>query len=381
MMSGNSVVDLCREFVRIPGLSGQEGDLARKVTQVMGEFCFDEIATDDYGNVLGIVRGLQPGPAMLFDAHMDTVPAAGGGEWQHVPFAAEVSNGRLWGLGAADTRSALAAMLWAVGHLDRQALHGQVMIAASVCEENMTGAALDAVLARYPVDMLVTGEPTGLRLGVAQKGRATILLTAHGRCAHTSVPESGENAVYKMMAVVQRLRALPLAADPDLGPAFLVLTEIISEPYPNGLSVPHGCRARLVGRTLPGETPQSLLHTLQSALDGLSGVEMEFAELRQVCYTGRELVMQDFLPGWRSASDSPWQERLLAALSRARLSAERWYAPCGTNASAAAERGIPAFIYGPGHLEQAHQMDEWVALEEIIAAARGYAAIVMAASF
>ncbi len=317
---------------------------------------------------------------------MDTVAPAPDAPAQ--PAAGEITahegqgGRRLWGRGSADTRCALAGILWAAAQAPAARLAGQVVVAATVCEENMTGAALADVLDRWQPQVFVTGEPTGLRLGVAQKGRATLFLQAHGRSAHTSVPQAGDNAVYKMMEAVQRLRRAPQPVDPDLGPALLELTEIISEPYPNGLTVPHGCRARFIARTLPGESRAGLLQRLESALDGLPGVALELGTLRQACYTGHELAQEDFLLGWRNPPGGlhqpccPWPERLLAALAAAGLPAQPWHAPCGTNASAAAARDIPAFIYGPGHLEQAHQADEWVAVDEVEAAERGFAAII-----
>ncbi len=66
----------------------------------------------------------------------------------------------------------------------------------------------------------------------------------------------------------------------------------------------------------------------------------------------------------------------MEALAQAGLPVELYYAPCGTNASAAARRGLPTFIYGPGRLEQAHQADEWVGVEEVEAAARGFGAMI-----
>jgi len=385
----NAFIDLCQNLVRLPGVSGQEAQVAAYVAELMRRLGFERVEADRCGNISGMRRGALPGPTLLLEAHMDTVAPAPGE--QTLPAAGSITAGeiaageagadgiagrRLWGRGSADTRCALAGMLWAAAQAPVARLAGQVVVAATVCEENMTGAALADVLDRWQPQVFVTGEPTGLHLGVAQKGRATIFLQAHGRSAHTSVPQAGENAVYKMMEAVRRLRQAPQPVDPDLGPALLELTEIISEPYPHGLTVPHGCRARFIARTLPGETRPQLLQRLEAALDGLPGIEIELGTLRQVCYTGYELAQEDFLPGWRNPPGCTWQERLLAALATAGLPAVRYHAPCGTNASAAAARGLPAFIYGPGWLEQAHQADEWVAVDEVEAAERGFDAII-----
>lgn len=88
--------------------------------------------------------------------------------------------------------------------------------------------------------------------------------------------------------------------------------------------------------------------------------------------------MDDFLPGWRNPPGDAWGNKIIEALASEGLPAERFGAGCGTNASAAGALGIPAFIYGPGNLAQAHTVDEWVSVEDIHRAVRGFRAIAKA---
>src|SRR5664279_6446444 len=110
--ASNPVVELCRDFVRIPSLSGQEGPLAALVATRMGAMGF-QVETDRLGNVLGTRHGSRPGPTLLFDAHLDVVPVTDPSAWTHATFRAELDQVRLWGRGSADTNGALAAMLMA----------------------------------------------------------------------------------------------------------------------------------------------------------------------------------------------------------------------------------------------------------------------------
>jgi putative selenium metabolism hydrolase len=371
------VLSLARSLVRIPSPSGGEGAVAAFVAETMRGCGFSEVRVDGLGNVIGLRRGSQPGPTLLFDGHMDVVDP-GSEPWAHDPYGGQVAQGRLWGRGAADTKGALAAMICAGAGLPLEDLEGTLVVAATVCEENLTGAALGHVLDACPADLVITGEPTGLRLGVAQKGRATFRLHAIGRSSHTSQPELGDNAVYKMIEAVSRLRALPLPADPELGPGVLELVELRSEPWPNQTLVPDGCHARFVARTMPGETADAFLGRITASLGGLTGVTCDLDRLRQSCYTGAVLEAVDFLPGWRCphSGGDPWRTALLAVLAAAGLPADTYAAPCGTNASeSAGRRHIPSFIYGPGTLAQAHSVDEWVAIADLHAALAGYAAI------
>ena len=363
----SSVVDLCREFVRIPSPSGQEGELAAVVAARMQALGFG-VETDSFGNVLGLRKGARPGPTLILDAHLDTVPVADATAWLHEPFGAEIHQGRLWGRGSADTKGSLAAMLCGAAALDD--FSGTLIVSASVCEEDMTTTALAHVLDRHPADLVLVGEPTSLCLGIAQKGRAGLRVEASGRGAHTSRPELGDNAIYKMMEAISRIRALPLPADPELGQAVCELIEIDSEPKPSPGMVPHLCTARLALRLLPGETAQSVLERTRRALDGLEGVSVRLLETSQRCHTGLAITMQEFVPAWKNR-DMALQARLLEALGTTAFAA-----PYTTNASAAAARNTPTFLLGPGSIEQAHTVDEWVALEQLTAAPEAYATVI-----
>ena len=362
------VVELCREFVRIPSPSGQEGALAALVAVRMRAMGFS-VETDAFGSVLGLRKGAKPGPTLILDAHLDTVPVTHAA-WQHDPFGAEIAGGRLWGRGSADTKGSLAAMLCAAAALDD--FPGTLIVSASVCEEDLTTAALAHVLDHHPADLVLVGEPTSLCLGTAQKGRAGLWVEATGRSAHSSRPELGDNAIYKMVEAVARLRALPLPSDPELGQGVCELIEIDSEPKPSPGMVPHLCTARLALRLLPGETAPSVLDRTRGALDGLEGVSVRVLDTSQRCYTGLAIAMPEFVPAWKNPGQA-LQARLLEALGTAAFAA-----PYTTNASAAAARGIPTFLLGPGSIEQAHTVDEWIALDQLTAAQAAYTAVIRA---
>jgi putative selenium metabolism hydrolase len=305
---------------------------------------------------------------VILDAHLDTVPVTDASTWRHDPFGAEIDGGRIWGRGSADTKGSLAAMLCAAAALED--FPGTLIVSASVCEEDMTTAALAHVLDHHPADLVLVGEPTSLCLGTAQKGRAGLWVEATGRSAHSSRPELGDNAIYKMMEAVARIRALPLPTDPELGQGVCELIEIDSEPRPSSGMVPHLCKARLALRLLPGETAASVLARTRGALDGLEGVSVRLLETSQRCYTGQAFAMQEFVPAWRNR-DLALQVRLLEALGTATFAA-----PYTTNASAAAVRNIPTFLLGPGSIEQAHTVDEWIALDQLMAAPKAYTTVI-----
>ncbi len=367
--SSHPVVELCRELVRIPSPSGGEGRLAAFVAERMEAIGF-RVEIDRFGGVLGMKKGRLPGPTLLLDAHLDTVPVTDPSGWTHDPSGAEIAGGRLWGRGTADTKGSLAAMLCAAEALDDFA--GTLLLSASVGEEDLTTFALSQVLDRHPANLVLVGEPTSLKLGVAQKGRAGLVVEARGRSAHSSRPELGENAVYRMMEAVSLIRSLPLPSDPELGSGVCELIEIHSEPAPSTGMIPHRCTARFALRLLPGETAGGVLERTAGALHGMEGVSVRLAKSSRRCCTGIDVEMEDFIPGWRNA------DRALAARLLEALGTVPFGAPYTTNASAAASRGIPAFLFGPGSIDQAHTVDEWVDLPELSRARDGYLAVARA---
>jgi putative selenium metabolism hydrolase len=376
-MSDLTSLSLCQSLVRAPSLSGDELLAAEIVADAMRHLDYDRVTTDEYGSVIGIRHGKNPGRTLLFDAHLDTVPLSSSPEWHYDPFGGTVASHRIWGRGACDDKGILAAMICGAARVPRHSFAGTIIVSASVCEENLTGAALGFILDHHHADLVIVGEPTELKLGIAQKGRAGIVVSARGKSAHTSRPELGENAAYKMIEAISRLRAMDLPTDPELGRSFFELTEIVSEPLPGTGFVPSGCRARFVARTMPNETQAVILERCQNALAGLDGITIAFDQLTQRCYTGKILAMCDFIPGWRVHPNDPWLSTILDALRDIGLTAETFAAPYGTNASmSAGTRGIPTFIFGPGSIEQAHTVDEWIAIDDLNAGEQAYAAIV-----
>ena len=364
------VVSLCQSLVRISSPSGQEGELARFVAAHLQELGMN-VEVDAYGSVLGIRHGEKPGPTLILDAHLDTVAITNREQWQHHPTGGEIADGRLWGRGSCDTKGSLAAMICAAASVPASDFTGTLIVSASICEEDMTTAAVNAILDQHRADFVVVGEPTSLLLGVAQKGRAGLIVEARGRSAHTSRPELGDNAIYKMIEAISRIRALPLPSDPQLGNGVCEVIEIDAEPKPSIGTVPHRCTARLALRLLPGESRQMVLDRIGNALDGMQGVSLTFTEQTQTCWTGQSIVLEEFVPGWKNP-DEALAQRILDALQTTAFAA-----PYTTNASASAARGIPTFLLGPGAIDQAHTVDEWISLEQLDAAVDAYKKLIL----
>ncbi len=371
----NEIISFCADLVKIPEESGREERTARLVRQKMEDLGYDEVTVDRYGSVLGVLRGCAPGPVLLFDGHMDVVPVRD--KWDHDPFGAEISGGRMWGRGTTDMKGALAAMICAAAFLERTEFCGKIIVSASVAEELLVGAALDRILEDHHVDAVVVGEPTAMKLGHAEKGRASIEMISHGTVAHSSRPDLGDNAVYRMMEAAAKIREMARRSDPLLGDEVIELVEISSLPSPGNGSIPGRCRALWECRLLPGETESEFLERLKEALEGIDRTEIKTASYKLSAYTGEELEMDDYLPGW--TADEKGSGLLNAAADSLRecgLAVDYYAAPYGCNAlSSAAMRGIPTVILGPGDIGLAHKPNENIRLDELLAAAAVYGEI------
>ena len=375
-------ITLCQELVRLESLSGEERAASEAVEREMRALGYDEVRRDELGSVLGVVRGARaagadaaPG-ALLFDAHLDVVPATEPETWRFPPFSGERAEGRVWGRGATDVKGSLAALVVALGTLPRGEIAGTFLVSASVGEEHIEGLAVGHVLAAHPVRAAIICEPTGLRLGLGHRGRASLVVQAAGRAAHTSRAENGINAVYRLTEAIARIRAMTPRTDALLGRGHIELVEVSSRPFPGSAMVPYEATARFDRRLVPGETRASVLTEMDEALAGLEGlsVRLHTGELR--CYTGRSFTVEAFHPGWAVAADTPHAQRARQALEQAGLDRGVFYAPYSTNATeTAGRRGISTLVYGAGDISAAHAVGESIEVAELLDAFRGYQAL------
>ena len=375
-------ITLCQELVRLESLSGEERAASEAVEREMRALGYDEVRRDELGSVLGVVRGARaagadaaPG-ALLFDAHLDVVPATEPETWRFPPFSGERAEGRVWGRGATDVKGSLAALVVALGTLPRGEIAGTFLVSASVGEEHIEGLAVGHVLAAHPVRAAIICEPTGLRLGLGHRGRASLVVQAAGRAAHTSRAENGINAVYRLTEAIARIRAMTPRTDALLGRGHIELVEVSSRPFPGSAMVPYEATARFDRRLVPGETRASVLTEMDEALAGLEGlsVRLHTGELR--CYTGRSFTVEAFHPGWAVAADTPHAQRARQALEQAGLDRGAFYAPYSTNATeTAGRRGISTLVYGAGDISAAHAVGESIEVAELLDAFRGYQAL------
>lgn len=369
----DDIIAFTQELVRLASQPGQEREVALAVDAKMRALGYDDVSTDAYGSVFGILRGNGPGPTVLFDSHTDTVEITSPEVWTHDPLGGRIDDGKIWGRGSTDMKGAIAATVIGLGRLPRDQFSGTLIVSASVAEETIEGAALSHILPRVKPDFVFICEPTECKLGIGQKGRTGIRVNTRGKPAHTANPKLGDNAVYKMLPVIDRLRGMELPKDSLLGDGVMELVEIQSLPFPGKSIVPDGCLARFDRRLTRGETKESVLDSIRQALTGLSNWSVEYTTAHADCYTGQQLEMPDFHAGWAIDLQSEWLAKAKRGLSAAGLAPDFYAVPYCTNGSyCATEARIPTLVFGPSTIKLAHAIDEYIEIQELMRGARGF---------
>lgn len=370
------LLDFCQSLIRIPSLSGDERAVIACVRAQMERLGFDQIAIDGNGSLYGIIQGAASGPTLLLDAHCDTVGVTRPDQWGGDPFNGWIEGGRLYGRGTSDMKGALAAMVYAAASLDRGQIHGRVAVSITVMEEVLEGIALEQILDEVKPDFVVIGESTDLNLNHGGRGRAEIQLEALGKPAHSSNPQVGINAIHRMMRAIDAVEHIALGHDPLLGDAILALTDIISDPYPGYSVIPGRCLATYDRRLLAGETLEAVIGEI-NALPGLDGVTARLVEGEHTTYTGAVLRRAKFFPAWKLDPSHTFVQRALNGLRAAGFTPKLGaYSFCTNAASSAGVRGLSTIGFGPSQEPMAHIINEYIALDDLTAAARGYRAII-----
>jgi acetylornithine deacetylase len=323
----------------VPGAPGERlvAEVVRKGLEDAGLAVTVEDAAPGRPNVIGVVEGRLPGPAIMFCGHIDTV----GVEGMTDPFSPRVAGDRLYGRGAQDMKGGVASMIAAAGVLARTWTRGRLIVAAVADEEHLSLGA-EALVRTWRADMAIVTEPTDLRLAIGHKGFAWLEVEVRGRAAHGSRPQEGRDAIVHMGRVLTALEALDRDLQGRPPVAFQGTGSVHASTIAGGreLSVyPDLCTLQLERRTVSGEDAASVERELAGILDRIRQADPEFdAGVRSMAYR----------PAYTVDAGHVLPKAVAAALE----AAGRDPAPTGmsfwTDAAVLAAAGIPAVLFGPG---------------------------------
>ncbi len=293
-------------------------------------------------------------PPICFTGHIDTVPL-GAAPWARDPFAGETDGDRLYGRGATDMKSGIAAFVAAALELapHLRAGPGLVLVITAGEEIGCEGAkylADHALLDR--AGAIVVAEPTANYPYVGHKGLAWFEVETTGVTAHGSMPELGDNAIVKMAGVIGALEGFhfPVESHPVMGHPTLNVGTIHGGLNTN--SVPDRATITVDTRTVPGVDHAHLCRSLGTLL-APRGARV------------RGLVD---VPSLYTEPDDAWVQQVFEACTPfldARPTPKTiTFSTDGADLKRAFG-GPPAVVLGPGEPRLAHQTDEWCSIHRI----------------
>ena len=268
------VAKFTRELVDLESITGNEGevgDLLHRRLLAEGWDAVKMLVEGKRCNVFATAPGLL-NPSVVFSTHMDTVP----------PFIpSSEDGGRIYGRGSCDAKGIIAAQVAAAEILRKEKL--SVGLLFLVGEERDSQGAKTANQQPRGSKFLVNGEPTENKVAIASKGSLRVDVVARGRMAHSAYPELGESAIEKLLDALQRLRALNLPVNPEVGPTTVNVGMIEGGRAPN--VIPDYARAQLLYRLVgdASELRQQIVKTVGNLAEVKFHAGDSFRSLAQLC--------------------------------------------------------------------------------------------------
>lgn len=305
-------------------------------------------------------------PGYILSGHTDVVPVDGQ-DWTSDPFVLRQAEGRLYGRGAADMKGFLACCLAMVPAMARAGLRRPIHLAFSYDEEvGCVGVrGLIDWLNEQPVrpEACFVGEPTGMGVVIAHKGKRSLEVHVTGRGCHSSLAPEGVNAVdYAAMLAVEIRRIGERLAHGPADPLFDVPVSTAHTGFLHGGTalniVPDQAELAFEFRVLPGEDAGALAAEVEAiARDVLTPAMQAVAPEAKI----------DFRPlSSFPALDTPADAEVTRLAKRLAGRNDHAKVAYGTEGGLFQERGgIPSVVVGPGHIAQAHKPDEFIEMAEL----------------
>ncbi len=369
----SSVIDTLASFVRINSVNPAYGDggseanlvpLVRDFFVQRGIETFTQEVFPGRHNIVARLPG-RTSRRIILEAHMDTVSIKG---MSIPPFEPTIKDGRLHGRGSVDDKAGLVAMMHAVASLKEENITPPCEVwMAAVVDEEFTYRGVVKLCEGLQADAAVVAEPTEMRAVIASKGVLRWRIQVRGKAAHSSKPHLGVNAITHMSRLVLALEEenhrLAGRTHPLLGSGTVNVGVISGGVQVN--FVPDQCAIEIDRRLLPGERASDALAECQHLIDTL-----------KARHPGFDAFMEDPPLLVDEALDTPPEAQTVrvaqGVLRGLGLNDEVCGVPFGSDASKLSRAGVPTIVFGPGSIDQAHGADEFVPVDEVIAATEFY---------
>lgn len=326
----------------------------RRFFEQRGIEVWEEEVFPNRPNVIARLPGLNPHRRLVLEAHTDTVSVKG---MTIAPFQPLIADGKMYGRGSCDTKAGLATMMHALASLKADGITPpcEVLLAA-VVDEEYSYRGVVKLCESLKADAAIVAEPTEMRAVIATKGVLRCRIVVHGKSAHSSKPHLGVNAITHMARVIATIEAdnerMTAMQHPLVGCGTCNVGVISGGVQVN--FVPDRCAIEIDRRLLPGERASDAVEYYRQLLQSLDGVTAEIEE---------PLLLVD------EALDTPADSSVVQTATRVLrdmgLNADPCGVPFGCDASKLSRAGIPSIVFGPGSIDRAHTVDEYVELDQV----------------
>lgn len=317
--------------------------------------------------LLAWVESGQPGTRLLFQGHLDVVPA--GEAWTADPFSARIGDGRLHGRGACDMKAGVAAAATALARLRAagEPQSGAIGLLVVPDEERGSDNGLLPFLAseRLAADWAICAEPTAMNPLLGNRGLLWARIVVDGQAGHAGMPERAANPVPVAAELVGELGSLslPVAGEPGLPAASLTVTGLHAGEAVN--VIPGRAELSVDRRLDPTEDPQESVGAIAEAVDRV-------AARHPRCRL--DLQVQKIWPPCRLDANSALAQVALDCARELRPNAHLGFDEAANDSSFLAAAGIPTVLWGPGEPEMAHRDQESIPTSEIEVAVAAFQA-------
>lgn len=375
----DDVIAFAQKIVQTKSMTCEEENVAKLVEAKMKELGYDEVTMDEGGSVLGRMGNGKK--TLFFDSHMDTVGVIDADEWRHDPYSGCIEDGNIYGRGSVDMKCPLVASIYGA-YIAKQiglAEDTTIYVSCSTMEEDYDGEAVRQLLAKSGLrpDGVVICEPTNLRVALGHRGRALLEIKTIGKGCHASNPQNGINPVYMMEEIISRVEkhADELAAIDAPEHGSLALTNVYCSTASNN-SVPNDATIILDRRLALGEEEDVVSAEIDKMLEGVN-CKWSYCDIPGTTWTGLDFKFHSFLPACDIAKDAPLVVNAVDSFKDV-MGKDATLFRMSASTNAVATSGIfklPSIVFGPGDLAMAHARDEVCSIDEMLSAAKIYAAM------
>lgn len=380
----SDIIQFMRDICAIPSMDSLIGPVGERIQAEMRKLGYDEVRFDKMGNTIGRIGN---GPKVIvYDSHIDTVGVGDINDWGFDPFIGKIEDGKFFARGACDEKGSTPGMVYGLAIArDLGLLDGYTVYYFGNMEEWCDGIAPNAFVEADPKvkpDFVVIGEPTMMNVYRGHKGRIELKITAAGRSAHAAVHYLGDNAVYKMVSVINLIRELDrrfrfgMGAHPIQGHPSVAVTDVSVRT--NSINaVPNQFTIFLDRRMTIAETHDEVVNTIKGLIPDYLQEEIVVEELfyDTPSYTGFHFPLEKYFPPWLLEDSHP------LALAGQKTIRDLWgeERPLGTwdfstnGTYWAGKAGIPSIGFGPGDERTAHTIQDNVPLDDMVSATEFYA--------